>query len=211
MLAIKELLKEQYRRFLPARAEDVFKIAVRDLEPGDIAIDCGANVGTYTELLAKTGATIHAFEPDPVAFQVLAARVDGFQNVHLYPAGVSNVNGTAKLYLHEARERDPVFTSTGSSLVASKTNVNPNTFVSIDVVRLADLIEKWGEIKIMKMDIEGHEIEVLNDLLDSGQFAKVARSFVELHDKKNPQLRGSTAALCKRLRDARIDINLAWH
>src|SRR3546814_4183293 len=48
-----------------------FLDAAKRLRPGDIAIDCGANVGRFTRPIAEGGATVHAFEPNPDAFAEL--------------------------------------------------------------------------------------------------------------------------------------------
>ena len=44
------------------------------IEGCDVVFDCGANVGDVTAPLAATGATVHAFEPDPFAFGQLSRR-----------------------------------------------------------------------------------------------------------------------------------------
>ena len=56
--------------------------------PGDIAVDCGAHVGKISQKLERRGAIVHAFEPNPYAFQELAARFSCAKNVHLYNKGV---------------------------------------------------------------------------------------------------------------------------
>src|ERR1041385_8565336 len=55
----------QLKRRFTSRSAPLFEAWVARLGPGDIAIDLGAHVGTITERLARTGATVHAFEPDP--------------------------------------------------------------------------------------------------------------------------------------------------
>jgi FkbM family methyltransferase len=211
MPVVKNFLKRIYRRIVPARAEDAFRIAVRRLRPGDVVIDCGANVGDYTLLLAASGATVHAYEPDPVAFDVLSSRLKNFPNVHLHQLAVSNAEGIAKLFLHTTRELDPLKASTGSSLVATKTNIDPNVYVQVGLTRLSDVVEKLGPIRMMKMDIEGHEIEVINDLIETGAIKKIDRLFVELHDRKNPQLVDATQALRENIRRAKVRADLNWH
>ena len=44
---------------------------VRNLGSDDICIDCGANVGVYSQLFAKYGSQVYSFEPNPVAFNIL--------------------------------------------------------------------------------------------------------------------------------------------
>ena len=44
---------------------------LKNLKAGDIALDCGANVGKITVPMAQTGAAVYAFEPNPHAFAKL--------------------------------------------------------------------------------------------------------------------------------------------
>src|SRR5690348_12928173 len=67
----------QLKRRFTSRSAPLFDAWVARLGPGDIAIDLGAHVGTITERLARTGATVHAFEPDPDAFAILSAQMAG--------------------------------------------------------------------------------------------------------------------------------------
>src|SRR3546814_13037940 len=64
-----------------------FLDAAKRLRPGDIAIDCGANVGRFTRPIAEGGATVHAFEPNPDAFAALLRNLAGLAWVQLHPQG----------------------------------------------------------------------------------------------------------------------------
>jgi FkbM family methyltransferase len=211
MPSILNALRRLRQGFSPKTTVDLFVAATTLLGPGDITIDCGANVGDYTILLARSGAAVHAFEPDPVAFEVLVARTSGFANVVLHNKAISNTSGFAKLYLHEARARDPLFASTGSSLLATKTNVNTDTFIEVEAIRFSDFVADIGAIAILKMDIEGHEIEVINDLIDTGTISHIKSAFVELHDKKNPHLTDATQKLRSRIQKTSTSFDLTWH
>ncbi len=211
MPSLKSLVKAVTRRLAPKPAVEVFNRAILELRRGDTVIDCGANVGDFTLPLAATGASVHAFEPDPVAFEKLKERTAGLKNVTLYNKAVSNEAGTARLYLHEDRDKDPLKTSTGSSLVATKTNVNTENYVDVEVVRFSDFVAAQGVIKLLKMDIEGHEIEVLNDLIETGTVHNIKKAFVELHDRKNPQLATETQRLRERIKGTGVRFDLSWH
>jgi FkbM family methyltransferase len=50
-------------------------LLARVLGPGRVAIDVGASIGTWTVCAAKTGATVHACEPDDENFAVLRENV----------------------------------------------------------------------------------------------------------------------------------------
>src|SRR3546814_14863771 len=122
-----------------------FLDAAKRLRPGDIAIDCGANVGRFTRPIAEGGATVHAFEPNPDAFAELSRNLAGFASVHLHQQAVAARPGAVKLYLHEFAETDPVKWSTGSSLLAFKGNVREEDFVTVDAVDFATFPERSEE------------------------------------------------------------------
>lgn len=211
MPSLKALVKRLKKHFAPKPAVEVFRRAILDLRPGDTAIDCGANVGDFTLPMAASGAWIHAFEPDPVAFEKLKERTAGLENVTLYNKAVSNQTGRARLFLHENRDEDPLKASTGSSLVATKTNVSTENYVDVEVIRFSDFVASLGDIKILKMDIEGHEIEVLNDMIETGAVHRIKQAFVELHDRKNPQLATETQRLRERIKGTGVRFDLSWH
>jgi FkbM family methyltransferase len=215
MNGIAQVLKRTIRGLLgqpeQRTAEQRFFDALADLTKDDVVLDCGANVGKFTVPLAQSGAQVHAFEPDPVAYDLLASAVAQWPNVTVHNTAVSNVAGKSRLFLHQQRDEDPVFMSTGSSLLSSKTNVDPQNFVEVELVRLSEFILQFNRVALMKMDIEGHEIEVLNDLIDTDAISRVQRSFVELHDRKNPHLLEATRRLRKRIEQKGINADLSWH
>ena len=53
---------------------------VRNLGSDDICIDCGANVGVYSQLFAKYGSQVYSFEPNPVAFNILKKKTKKLKN-----------------------------------------------------------------------------------------------------------------------------------
>ena len=66
------------------RSKRRLKLALRSVGRDDICIDCGANVGDYTELMASTGARVYAFEPNPRAFHILSRRFRGLPTVQCF-------------------------------------------------------------------------------------------------------------------------------
>lgn len=188
------------------------RLAEFRLGPADIAIDCGANVGNVTEHLAAGGATVHAFEPNPYAFAQLAERFAGRDNVHCYQQAVLDHAGQIRLYLHIHAAENQVGWSQGSSLLATKSNVNPDTFAEVTAVDLAEFILGLGQtVRVVKMDIEGVEGCVIRRLLDSGAIAQIGHLLVETHDGRIPELRAETDALRDRIdREGRTNIRLDW-
>lgn len=182
------------------------------LGPGDVAIDCGANVGNVTARMASNGATVYAFEPNPYAYQVLKDRFLGVSNVHCLNKGVLDRDGMMQLYLHENAHEDQVKWSTGSSLLKNKGNINPNSCVEIEVIDLARFIKELDtEIKVLKMDVEGVECQIINKLIDSNLIDKIKFLIAETHEKKNPPLKEETDRLRKRIEEEKLtNVELKW-
>jgi FkbM family methyltransferase len=210
--ALRRIVRAIWRQTVPDnRASADFRLAAEKLRPGDIAVDCGANVGIYTAVMARSGATVHAFEPDPVAFSALQRKFALTKNVTLHKAAASNRNGRAKLYFHSDRESDPLALSQSSSLDALKTNVDKDCYSEVELVDFAAFIDRVGAIKLLKMDVEGHEIEIINHLFDHNRVSAISQAFVELHDRKNPELKSVTDALRQRIALAKLPFDLTWH
>jgi len=182
------------------------------LKKTDIAIDCGANVGKVTKHLAKSGATVYAFEPNPHAYKVLQDKFSNMQNVHCIPKGVSNKKGKMKLYLHENSDKDEVYWSTGSSLLDFKGNILTDKYVEIEIVDLCEFMEILNHrIRILKMDVEGVECGILKKIINTGIIDKIDYAFVETHDHKIPELKAETNSIKELIKKRRIkNINLDW-
>lgn len=86
------------RRDRVRRAEEVFAARLQRLGPGDLAIDCGANRGKISRKLARTGAEVIAYEPDPVIFAHLSRVAEAFPTLRPHCAAVGLEAGTAVLY-----------------------------------------------------------------------------------------------------------------
>jgi FkbM family methyltransferase len=189
-----------------------FKKILKNLTSNSIAIDCGANIGFVTTKIAKTGAKVYAFEPNKDAYDQLKYNCRNFNNVILYKQAVGIKEDEVKLFHHVSYKDDPIKWSTGSSLLDYKANVNDSTFEFVSTIDLTNfMINLNNSIDIVKIDIEGMEIDVVNKIIDLNLYKKVNYFFVEIHDDKIPELKMSTNLLKKRIKDLGIkNINLYW-
>jgi FkbM family methyltransferase len=132
----------------------------RHVEPGHTVVDVGANIGYYTLLFARAvGASgrVYAFEPEPNNFAILRTNVEGngYRNVVLENAAVSDSSGTLDLFVNETNLGDHQAYDAGEGrkrvIVRS---------VSLDDY-FADLAER---IDFVKMDIQGFEAAALRGM-----------------------------------------------
>jgi FkbM family methyltransferase len=182
------------------------------LRAGDLAIDCGASVGHYTARMAQPGVTVYAFEPNPFAFEKLRERFAGNPLVHCRQNAVLDHPGRVRLHMHRNAAQDPVYWSTGSSLLEFKSNVSKEDSVEVEAIDLAAFIAALPQpVKLLKIDVEGVECPLLNRLIDRGLAQGIERILVETHDHKVPQLAPETNALRERIRrEGLTNISLDW-
>ena len=184
----------------------------RDLRPGDIAIDCGANVGLVTQQMAAHGATVYASEPNPHAFRTLRETFLAHPNVHCRQVAVLDRKGKARLFFHERSAEDPLHWSTGSSLLEIKRNIDPKSAIEVEVIDLVTFIRDLrSPVALLKLDVEGVEAPIIHRLIDTGTIEKVATIVVETHEKKIPELRPAIARLRERIASLGLSkIHLDW-
>ncbi len=167
------------------RAQDTFSLVLTDTGPGDLCIDLGANVGTFTQRMAQTGADVIGFEPDPGAWSVLEQAVGEFSNVTLIHKAAGHRADTLTLYRSDKWSADdPGAHTESSSLIPTK---GASQAVKVEVIDIIAFIEELDrDIRIIKMDIEGAEWEVLTRLIDHPVLERIDCIFVETHERTNP-------------------------
>src|SRR3546814_3462131 len=83
---------------------------------------------------------------------------------------------------------------------------------TVEAVDFAAFLEAMDRpVALLKMDIEGAEVAVLERLLERGLHDRIERAFVEVHDRKIPELVEPTNRLRQKLHDLPVPhINLSW-
>jgi FkbM family methyltransferase len=152
----------------------------RALRPGDVFFDIGAWAGPYTLLAARLvrpgGGWVYAFEPDPVARNLLERNIaaNALSNITVLPYAVTDTAGHAWLGSQALGQ--------SQSFVNSAQGV-----VEIDTVSLDGFCHQHGVTPaIVKIDVEGAEAKVL---AGGGKVLRRTRAvLLEIHE---PQLRAS--------------------
>lgn len=128
------------------------------LRQGDLFIDVGANVGTYTVLAAKVcGARCIAFEPDNEAFRNLVANLK-FNNI-------SNL-----VTVHQIAISDHAGLAFFTAGLGPENRVIPEPFQTDATVQVnADTLDHIlcnVRPTLMKIDVEGHQGQVISGALN---------------------------------------------
>jgi FkbM family methyltransferase len=130
------------------------------LKPGDWALDLGANFAHYTlrmsDLVGQSGRVI-AVEPMPDTFALLAANARLFDNanVSLLNVAVSDTIATVGIELPRFAEGLPNYYQARLTSAPAKFSV-----MTLPV----DLLNLPQEVRLAKIDVEGHELPVLQSM-----------------------------------------------
>ena len=122
-------------------------------------LDIGANIGNHSIFFSDLFETVYSFEPNPLTYEVLKINSKyacDRKNIKAFKLGISNKN--KKVYF-----RNNLFNSGNSSIISEEDfNKNKNNAFKVDVVSLdnIDLLE-GRKIGLIKIDIEGHELNAL--------------------------------------------------
>jgi FkbM family methyltransferase len=139
---------------------------------GDTFFDVGANIGTVTIPVAMTGAECLAFEPAPANAARLAenAELNGLGNVTVIEAAMWSEGGTVALRVDGAE-------GAGTSRV-----VDGGGTIEVPAATL-DAFAGGGAAApdLLKIDVEGAELEVLRGAEATLGAGRVREVFVETH------------------------------
>ncbi|MFZ5571689.1 MAG: FkbM family methyltransferase [Thermodesulfobacteriota bacterium] len=125
------------------------------LQPGQVVLDVGANIGAYTLYFAKKvgdAGAVHAFEPQRLVFQTLCANMalNSIVNAHCRNAALGTTAGTIRV----PDIKPWISFNFGGLTLGDHETGNP-----VPLLRLDDL--GIGACHFMKIDVEGMELEVL--------------------------------------------------
>ena len=201
------------RKFLGLHAVAAFDEALHRSE-GMTCIDLGANVGKYTKKMASVAKRVIAFEPDPWACAELRANVADLDNVRIENAAAGACEKKVFLYRHARFDSDPALYSEASSVIADKRHITEQDAVEvrqIDFIRYIEGLDE--EIGVLKIDIEGAEVDLLESLFDRPDIlARIDNIYAETHEKWIPIHKPRVNALYEKARSIeRPCINLSWH
>jgi FkbM family methyltransferase len=148
------------------------------VSPGDIVVDIGANIGTFSLYAAKVcGASrVVCFEPFPETFRILSKNVEQNQ-LHAITCVNQAVAGRSGLRTLMLDSKDP---GSHSLVIGSSKRT-----VEISCCTLEDIFQRFSLLKIdyLKMDCEGAEYEILENA--TSRLQQIGRISMETHTTPN--------------------------
>jgi FkbM family methyltransferase len=164
---------------------DIARLTEEWRSPVEIFFDIGANEGqTATEALRIfPAARVFSFEPHPITFQKLKSRFDNNRRVACYNIALSNENGKAVMYEYSESSMINSLTSKARYAVRQEKKVSREVPVKVSSLDWFCRDQNIDRIDVLKIDTEGHELEVLKGavtLLSSGKIRYVYAEFNDL-------------------------------
>lgn len=142
--------------------QDLTEFIVSTLKPGDIFVDGGAHIGYYSTLAGRIvgpAGAVHAFEPTPYVFNILARNVAGRNNIIANQKALWSSPGMIEFY-----DMGPAKSSSNSCNYRARIG-KPFHKIKVPTVTLDDYcLEKKIKPSLVKLDVEEAEYEVLKGM-----------------------------------------------
>lgn len=145
-------------------------------------LDVGANVGKYASAVAEVFSgeqfSIHSFEPSTYTYKKLGENTSKYPEVKTYPFGLSNEATEKELFYHVE--------GAGMASVYKRRLDHHGIKEELKEEIYLDTLDNWmeksqiEEVDLLKMDVEGHELQVLEggkNSLKSGKIKAIQFEF----------------------------------
>lgn len=150
-----------------ARTARMDRLNASFIRPGDLAFDIGAHVGDRTASFRRLGASVVTLEPQPQVFRALRLIHGRDADVALRCEAIGRRVGELEIHLNT---KNPTVSTASRALVEAAPRVEEwadqvwDKVIRVPVTTLDALISKHGTPAFIKIDVEGHEAEVLAGL-----------------------------------------------
>ncbi len=164
---------------------DLFKKAIK---PNMIGLDIGANIGYYSVLFAKHSKRVHCFEIQKANYELLNKNIslNKLQDkAILVHKAVSDKNGKTKIYTGDMNNFANL----------SKDNLHAHSLFSkkyaveeVETITIDKYFKDLPSPDYAKIDVDGHELEVVRGGLKTLRKAKFIMIEINLKDQKREEI-----------------------
>ena len=126
------------------------------VDPHRVSVDAGANRGSYTYFLSKLTKHVYAYEPNPAMRAIL--KRSSAANVTVSEVALSDQSGEAEFAVPKTKN---AFHNNAGSLEVAQLEQSSSELVRFLVPKRRLDEEDLTHVGFIKIDVEGHEREVL--------------------------------------------------
>jgi FkbM family methyltransferase len=163
----------------------------------NLVVDVGANVGVFSEYMLHNNYanSIVAVECDPIAITDLNKNFKFNNRIKIISKALSYSNTPIKFY-HS--EENPVISSVLSpdKLEYHIAGVKGQTQITVETITIGDLIKEYGNIDLLKIDIEGAEYDIISHF-ENHWSNSINRLLIECHFFENDYMQKYEALIEK--------------
>lgn len=159
------------------------KPSVLDAEAVVVSGGVGKSITFELGLMARTGCKVHLFDPSPTGIGTMQITENRHPGIIFHPIGLSGEDGVQTFDMPDRSEE--------GSWKKGK-NGSMHSFECRSISSFAKQ-NNWKRIDLLKLDIEGFEYEVLNDVLKSG--IPIGQVCVEFHTNRAIDIEKTAADL----------------
>jgi len=160
--------REEYNRWVKDRGDQTHRIEY-NINENSIVIDGGGYRGGWSEVIAnRYNPTIYIFEPIKKYFDLLVKKFENNDKIHVIQNGISNKE--TKSIIYHSSDASSVFGDKGESeeieMISLVSFMVENDITSIDLI---------------KINIEGGEYDLLEDLIKRDMHERIKDIQVQFH------------------------------
>ena len=168
-----------------------------------VFVDVGAHIGYTLAEVTKPRYTfdkIFAFEPMPKQFAVLVEMYGSIPHVELLHCGLLDMSGKRNIYGSNTRLEASIYDNIG---IVDKNFVTQCDFLEASEFFKARLSAQ--DTNIIKINCEGSEILILNNLMDTGEIWKITNVMIDFDIRKIESMRYQEQLILDRFRAIGFD------
>jgi FkbM family methyltransferase len=157
-----------------------------------LIIDCGANVGAAT-IYFKTlfpEAAIICFEANPIIYNLLEENINNNKliNIEMHNIALYDTDKKISFFISDTK---------GTLMGSVRPDRDGRKEIQVQAKKLSDYIRKIDFIDLIKIDVEGAEVNIIDDLEQAELLNKPDQYIVEYHHNINDSPSSLSSILAK--------------
>ena len=152
------------------------------LDKKSVFIDVGFHRGEELHYLKDIGCRVYGFEVNPLHFENVKRIYANYKQIRLFQNAVTNTSGK-KI---DCYYKNSPGLGGSMSIEPGKHNNDLERKIEVETIKLSEFIrsKRHKKISFVKLDAEGAEFKIIEDLIDSGMIDRVNIVFLEDHHGK---------------------------